>query len=189
MIDINALINSAIEEVVEARLSSVRTVLAEQAVLQARLNDMTQRIENLSASFNSQLGRDLHNVDEAIEALSTKEWFWAKVANFIDGHLNRQISQNWVQELVEESVNGNSDFAKRLARQIDFSDLVESALEDLDLSDKLDLKAAIESELDDIDFLDHIDEDKLIDSIKEQLGANWVVETLRNEVSFEVKVS
>lgn len=187
MFDLNAIISAAITQAVD---SHMRGLVAAQDIqtqelqrMQIRLNELTQRVEMLSAGLHGQVGQQL-NADLA-QQLDNAEWFWARVSEFVvsdESGLRRAF-----EEMAEESVT-DERFMRKLIRLLDFDDVVSNALDNIDLADKFDVEAAVDSALDEMDLMDYIEEDKLAEKITETVNnKDWIKDAVR-ELSFNISV-
>lgn len=184
MFDLNAVFNTAIAQAVD---SHVRGLVAAQDLqtqaleqMQIRLNDMTQRLESLSASLNGQLGQQVNQ--DLLQQLDKAEWFWGRIADFVSEDLRKLV-----EEVAEEAVTDDV-FMRKLTRLLNFDDVVSNALDNIDMADKLDLKGAVENALDDIDLVDSLDEDALVDKLQELLkDRDWIKDAV-NALSFTISV-
>lgn len=169
MFDLNAIISTAITQAVD---SHVRGLLAVQDAqtqelqrMQIRLNEMTQRVEMLSASLHGQVGQQL-NADLA-QQLDNADWFWDRVKKFAvsDESGLRRAFDDMAEEVVTDE-----RFMRKLIRLLDFDNVVSDALDNIDLADKFDIKDAVNDALEDIDLLDSVDEEDFSGKVKEVLG-------------------
>lgn len=169
MFDLNAIISTAITQAVD---SHVRGLLAVQDAqtqelerMQIRLNEMTQRVEMLSASLHGQVGQQL-NADLA-QQLDNAPWFWNRVSKFVlreESGLRRAF-----EDMAEEAVT-DERFMRKLIGLMDFDDVVSDALDNIDLADKFDVKDAVNDALEDMNFLDSVEDEDFSNKVKEVLG-------------------
>lgn len=127
MFDINAIINQAIKQAVEGVFINLRTAqdMQTQALeqMQIRLNDMTQRLEMLSASVPAvDQGDTQQLVREMAEEVVTEERFMRKLIGLMD-----------FDDVVSNALD-NID----LADKFDIEDAVKDALEDINLLDSVE---------------------------------------------------
>lgn len=95
MFDINAIVNAAITEAVNARITEV---LQQHANTVAALAERVAALETklTEAALFTQTNNATITIDEArmVEALNSQEWFWEKLQNKIDASVEQSMDHH-----------------------------------------------------------------------------------------------
>lgn len=168
---ITASINTAIEQAVaplkaqieklEERLSATQAVLP---VKFAAIAETASRLENNLTATNARV----ISAAEITVALNDQEWFWNKINNYVDQHMEARHPQPQQDTLSPEQLQQVRNIATELILNIDHSGAINSAfsktsiledavdhyIRDYDFSDILadQVESAVENQLNSYDF-------------------------------------
>jgi hypothetical protein len=178
MFDINATINAAISEAVEAR---VRTLVEEFGTRIADLEEantvLVERLNNAqpqAAITDPATGMDYFQkaalVEVFIERLNDAEWFWNKVNHYVDAHIEQYCGDAITSDTFREAFNGEWE------RKVGSNDLLGR-----------DEVAGVVRELWNDEFEDEVDDkvDRAVDNIDLSVAVRDVVRDLSFSVSVD----
>lgn len=158
MIDVNEVLSRAFNEAVESAVAPLR----------AQVQELAQLVHGLNATYTEDFARvqqDLTTITQpaleaTIEFLDRKEWFWAKIQNFISKEVDN----------------------------LDFDDRVKTGLQWIDITDYVDMKSEVESVLEDFDFSDVLDVSEIVKSVKEGLDLEEAVREALDGQAFTISL-
>ena len=124
MFDINAIVNAAITEAVNARITEV---LQQHANTVAALAERVAALETklTEAALFTQTSNATITIDEArmVEALNSQEWFWEKLQNRIDAATEQAVDDHC-------STYDHDDYDSAVSKLEDMPDLDDYATRD-----------------------------------------------------------